>query len=395
MERIPAPLLRGLAIAVAAGATVSFGTVLVLGSQLGWDVGWEGSPLRAELPWLTAMFFAVPLGAFLAFKLPRHPVPWLLMALGVGFIGFPTIFVLVAYATADGIAPNWVPYLAWTGNWIWMVGHLGGSFLLLLFPDGHPLNRRWRTVARVGAGYGLVLLTFLMVWPRLEGHPEIVNPFGLEALDRVEQLQVLVVGVVVLMLLAVTSLMLRYVRSRGVERQQMKWVTFAAASLGAVIIAGQILSLPRWIQSVPTLFLLVAIVVAVLRYRLYEIDRIINRAAVYTSVTATLVGLYAASVVLLQGVLRPISGSSDLAVAASTLAVAAAFGPVRVRVQRFVDRRFSRERYDAQRSVESFSRRVRDEVDLDRLAVELREAVATTLRPGAVSLWFAEPEART
>jgi len=222
-----------------------------------------------------------------------------------------------------------------------------------------------------------------------------VNPLGLgDPLGTAAEVAnglgflLLVIGT----LTAIASIVVRFRRSRGIERQQLKWVTaaaallplsqapsgdigFAALLLGALVLAG-------------------AVAIAMLRYRLYDIDVVINRTLVYGALTATLAACYLGSVLLLQVVLRPITEESSLAIAVSTLAVAALFRPVRARIQAAVDRRFYRSKYDAGRTLERFGVRLRDQVALDSLSAELRTVVAETMQPAHVSLWLRAPDAR-
>ena len=192
-----------------------------------------------------------------------------------------------------------------------------------------------------------------------------------------------------------TSLFLRFRRSRGLERQQLKWVASSAGLLAAAFASGPIVlwyvadDAPMRVAIILAIATIpVSAGIAILRYRLYEIDRIVNRAVVYAAVTALLVGTYFGIVLGLQEVFSSFGGGSDLAIAISTLAVAALFRPLRARVQRAVDRRFYRGRYDAQRTLEAFSARLRDEIDIQALHGELTAVVRRTLEPERVSLWL-------
>jgi hypothetical protein len=225
----------------------------------------------------------------------------------------------------------------------------------------------------------------------------VTNPLGLESAEAVLQLigAALFLLFTLFVVLVLASLVLRFRRSRGDERQQLKWLTYAAAllvvfppavgapleSVGAVLLGAVTFALA--ISMVPA-----AIGVAVLKYRLYDIDRVINRTLVYGVLTALLVAVYAAGVFVLGALLNPAGGESELAVAASTLAVAALFQPARRRVQTMVDRRFNRRRYDAARTVAAFSARLRDEVDLDTLSAELLLVVDQTMQPTTAGLWL-------
>ena len=232
---------------------------------------------------------------------------------------------------------------------------------------------RWRWVGWIAA-VGLVLVGLLAVLEAVLGEEPWLATIAIPALA--------VVAVAVLA--SFSSLVVRFRRSDGVERLQLRWVTFAfvLTFLGTFLSAG--LSLPEQVGEIAALSLPVAIGIAILRYRLYEIDRIINRTVVYGAVVSLLVGFYVAGVIVLQELL-PERG--DLAVAASTLGVAALFNPLRHRMQGLVDRRFYRSRYDAQRVVEAFSARLRDEVDLESLTSELAEVVQDSVQPEIMSVW--------
>jgi hypothetical protein len=234
---------------------------------------------------------------------------------------------------------------------------------------------------------------------RFEDYPEVVNPFG--AAGGLEAPVELVGGLgFALMLLAtaaaVTSLVVRFRRSHGEERQQLKWVTAAAA----LFVVTFTVPSERYLGEEGGFLMLflgllvveIAVAIAMLRYRLYDIDVVINRALVYGSLSATLAGAYVGSVLLLQLLLSDLTQGSGLAVAASTLAVAALFRPVRSRILDVVDRRFFRSRYAAARTIEAFGTRLRDEVDLAALSADLQSVVAETMRPTHVSLWLRTQE---
>jgi hypothetical protein len=279
--------------------------------------------------------------------------------------------------------------------------------MLLLFPDGRPLSPRWRPVAwtvAVAGGLAVVVAAFqpgLLDVAFLVEEPEVAarltNPLGM-ALGRVLEplLMVLLVGEA----LGAAALALRFRRSRGIERQQLKWVAYAALLFGveqAAVVLGRLAGLLPdaelpWLEALDTFsFVLafVAIAVAVLRYRLYEIDRLINRTLVYGLLTALLAGVYAGAVLVGGQVFGGVGGDPpSWAIAGATLAVAALFQPARRRIQAAVDRRFNRRRYDAARTVEAFSARLRDEVDLDTLSADLLELVDQTIQPTTAWLWL-------
>ncbi len=289
--------------------------------------------------------------------------------------------------------------MGWLWSWTPYVGlGITAAFLLLLFPDGPLPSRRWRPVAWLAAGSLVVLFLGSFSPGPLGGFDDITsieNPFVidraggfLDSLEGSTGWTLLVVSI----LASASSFVLRLHRARGDERQQLKWFAYAATLLAAGFITlssttGSLRSAPRrwspasWLSRSPSAF-------AIFRYRLYEIDVIIRRTLVYGAVTAALAGLYFGIVLALQQVFSSFAGGSDLAVAVSTLAVAALFGPARRRIQTAVDRRFYRRGYDAQRTLEAFSGRLRQEVDLDTLRAELVAVVDETMRPTGVSLWL-------
>jgi hypothetical protein len=242
-------------------------------------------------------------------------------------------------------------------------------------------------------GCGAMLAGFSFTPGEFEDLPA-VNPVGLgDPLGTAAEVAnglgflLLVVGT----LAAIASIVVRFRRSRGIERQQLKWVTVGAALLPLSQIPSGDLGYAGLLLG--ALVIAGAVAIAMLRYRLYDVDVVINRAVVYGALTATLALAYLGSVLLLQLALRPLTESSNLAIAGSTLAVAALFRPARSRIQRAVDRRFYRHKYDAQRTLEAFAARLRDEVNLGALNSELSAVVRETLRPAHVSLWLKAPEA--
>jgi hypothetical protein len=296
---------------------------------------------------------------------------------------------------------------------VWLVVWAGGPIIIsmlalvfLFFPDGRLLSRRWRAVVWLD----LIAMSLTFAWNFEPGRMEnsrvsnVENPFGLTGAGAL--LEVLgTIGFTLSLVAAVggaVSLIIRLRRSRGDERQQLKWFVFAGAIFCAVFVTGPILwSLPSspgtaWIW--PTLFLLgvgtipAATGIAILKYRLYEVDVVINRTLVYATLTALLVALYLGSVVALQYAFRAFTGEeSQLAVVASTLAIAALFNPLRRRVQAFIDRRFYRRKYDAARILSAFGARLREEVDLDALDEDLIGVIEDTVQPAHVSLWLRPP----
>jgi hypothetical protein len=345
------------------------------------------------------------LGLVIATRRPRHPVGWLLI--GCGLNGSVQ---LVAGQYAALASPADLPgrlHALWASSqlqitWIGLV-----MLLLLLFPTGRLPSSRWRPVAwSLVAGVCLSLLTQALKPRMLSDLPGDTNPFGVPALEPIIGPLDALGGTLVIggVIGAFASLVVRLRRSRGRERQQLKWFVYVAL-LGIVAIfpLGSLLywltdQLPGGYRGVfgvllePWLLapiaLAVTVAVAIVRHQLYDIDRVINRTLVYGLLTTLLGAVYAAGVFLLGRLFDPADGQSELAVAASTLAVAALFRPARRRVQSAVDRRFNRARYDATRTVAAFSTRLRDEIDLTTLSTELLRVVDQTVQPTQASLWL-------
>jgi hypothetical protein len=381
-------------------------------------VSW-GTGLLGELGF-TLVVLAFPLvGLGILVRQPRNRIGWLLEGVGLAWT-LPGL--LDAYAHYGlVIAPGSVPgpdVAAALNEGGWSLGILMmGVFLILPFPDGHLLTPRWRVVAWLAGAAAIVVPTVIALAPgTLEEAPVagLVNPLSAGPLEPV----VLAISVVALPLVPIclvasaVSLVLRFRRSSGVQREQIKWLS-TAGGLVAVLFAvtltstfaaefagggsPEVLPFPiRVLQEASILsFLLLplAIGAAILRYRLFDIDLVINRALVYGSLTALLAGVYLGSVLLLQLVLQPLTEQSDLAVAVSTLAVAGVFGPARRSIQALVDRRFYRRRYDAARALDEFSGRLRHQVDLDAVGADLLAAVRETVQPTHATVWL--PDARS
>jgi hypothetical protein len=293
--------------------------------------------------------------------------------------------------------PGAVPALEWIGwvsNWAWVPAILMILLLPVLFPDGRPLSPGWRPLVWAIMAGALVSLIGSALVPGIVDAPSLPNPLGLSgaAGARLEQaLPKLFLGLPVVAVAATASLIVRFRRARGVERQQLKWLAYAAGVLALASVI-QDSWLGGWATAAVDVALLAiptAIGVAILRYRLYDIDRLINRTLVYGLLTAMLAAVYAA-VVLALGQLFGGIGSEppSWAVAGATLAVAALFQPARRRIQAVVDRRFNRRKYDAAKTIDAFGARLRDQVDLDTLLVELLAVVDQTMQPTTASLWL-------
>jgi hypothetical protein len=345
-------------------------------------------------------------GALVVSRQPSHPVGWVLCAFGVlGGVGsFASEYAIYGLRSHPGAVP-WAAALAWFASWVFALELALLTALLLLFPTGRPPSPRWRWVLWLaGVGAGCSVVGALAMWPRrgigllqvFEG-PEPGGVLGI--LDGVG-FWVAVVAV----LAAIVSLVVRFRRARGVERQQLKWVVYAVVIVVVCFILFMMVGpslIPLSELAADVVFALltaiipVAMGVAILRYRLYDIDRLINRTLVYGLLTAILGALYAGVVLVLGQLFGGIGGEPpSWAVAGATLAVAALFQPARRRIQQAVDRRFNRRKYDAARTVEAFSARLRDEVDLDALSAELLAVADQTMQPTTASLWL-RPAAQT
>jgi hypothetical protein len=340
-------------------------------------------------------------GTVVALGRPAHRIGWLLVAIGLLLAVDSFAEQYARYGLLAGVdAIPAVEAMAWVSFWLDAPALFLLLFVILLFPDGRLPSQRWRPVAwllaiAAAAGAGVAL--------RPGELPELApirNPFGVQgataALELLETGSLVVFAGVVAALAA--SLLQRLRRARGLERSQLKWFAYAVALVGvslAVHLAALAVGLPL-IESVTLVALLVAVLgvpvavgIAVLRYRLYDIDRLINRTLVYGLLTALLAGIYAGLVLVLGQLFGGVGRDPpSLVVAGATLAVAALFQPARRRIQAVVDRRFNRRKYDAAKTVEAFSARLRDEVDLDVLAAELLAVADQTMQPTTVALWL-------
>jgi hypothetical protein len=404
--------LAGLSVAMFLATVVLFFLARSAPIPSGSSAGRTVIDLLVSVP-----FLAYPLvGALVASRRPRNPIGWICLAFGLLWM----LLGLFDFYGVYGLAkPETVPFPVVSYalvDWLWLptVGLLA-IYLLLLFPDGRLPSRRWRPLAWL-SGAVIVLLgvdSVLAPGPltELEG---VRNPFGLEGAPWLVDAQIVLLLLFVACILAsAVSLILRYRRSGGEIREQIKWIALAGSLVGLLLstILGLIIvtegtrgsgnSTPLWLQGLLFVMLLsfagvpVAIGFAVLKYRLYDIDLLINRALVYGSLTAMLAVIYVGSVVGLQATLRALTGQeSSLAVVASTLVIAALFNPLRRRVQGFVDRRFYRRKYDAAKTIAAFNSRLREETNLDALCGDLVGVAGASVQPEHVSLWLRPEKAR-
>jgi hypothetical protein len=350
----------------------------------------------SSIPLVVAVVSAVTVGAVLAARRPGHPVGWLLLGLGLSQTAHDLTYAYTRYGLV--VRPGSLPgaaYLAGLNNGLVVMWIACAGFVLLLTPTGSLPSSRWRWWARVAAAApGVWLLgSVLDPAPLRPEYPEVSNPLGVPALSG--PLAVLVVAaliVLVSLVVGAVSLLLRFRRARGVERLQLRWLVWGAAIAAmALLVAVMALILLEDFELLTVALGISAAVLplstgaAILRYRLYDLDRIISRTLAWTLLTV-LLGLGYGAIVVLLGRLLP--DSSSLAVAGATLAVAAIFQPARRRVQAVVDRRFNRHRYDAARTIQAFSGRLRQQVDLDSLSAELLAVTDQTMQPTTVSLWL-------
>ena len=356
-------------------------------------------------------------GALIASRRPRNPIGWICLAAGLLWMLLSLLDLYGVYGLAR---PGSVPFpvvIYALAQWLWVptVG-LIAIYLVLLFPDGRLPSRRWRPLAWIsGAVIVLVSVTQGLLPGPLPDFGGVRNPLGLEGQSWVEGAANAIFVPFLLCILASTlSLILRYRRSGDEVRQQIRWIALAASFLGVVFVSAMVTSVilfffaPQTWERVadnPPLLLdilfyvmllsfagvPIAVGFAVLKYRLYNIDFLINRTLVYGALTATLALIYFGGVAALQAILSALTGREQqpqLAVVVSTLVIAALFNPLRGRIQSFIDRRFYRSKYDAARTLEAFSARLRDETDLDALSGELVEVTRETMQPAHVSLWL-------
>ena len=343
-----------------------------------------------------ALAFSV-VGAIIASRQPRNAIGWIFCSIGLVVSLSSLTGDYAEYWLARGSAPgNLAETAAWFSSWSWsLLVYVPTSFLLLLFPDGRLPSPRWRPVAWCAA-LGLIgfLAGYVLTPGPLEDFPQIVNPYGVDSpiLEAVA-----VAGAILAsasMVASAVSLIVRMRRAGRTERQHIKWLAYGGALVVGAVFVGGVIAV--WIGEVGIAVISLGLLgvpistgVAIARYSLYDIDLIINRTLVYGSLTVLLASAYVGGVVGLQALFRALSGQeSTLAIVASTLAIAALFGPLRRRVQAFVDRRFYRRKYDATHTLAAFNARLRDETDLNALRNDMVGVATRTVQPAHVSLWL-------
>jgi len=352
--------------------------------------------------WLTntTVVIDVTVGAIVASRRPGNPVGWLvcLYSLAIGTSYFSSEYAIYALLAQPGSLPAG-EVLVWISSWMLSITVGLQVFSLLLFPTGRLPSWRWRWVAWLTVAVTLIgMISSAFSSGPLDGLGPIRNPLGMEGFSDVYEV-VRSIMFPFLFVAAASSLFARLRRAVGVERQQLKWLAYAAATFAIgiilIIIPGAIDTSPWFEWAGLAIFVAagagipISMGIAILRYRLYDIDLLINRTLVYGPLTATLVALYFGAIVLLQRLFVILTGEkSTLAVVVSTLVIAALFNPLRRRIQSFIDRRFYRRKYDAVKTLEAFGSRLREETDLDALRDDLVGVARRTVQPEHVSLWL-------
>jgi hypothetical protein len=350
---------------------------------------------------LSAVLFST-VGAIVAARRAENPVGWLFCLLGLAFsIGHSSSqYAIYAQLARPDLLPAGQA-LAWISSWILppIIGLQVFSFLL--FPTGRLPSRRWMWLAWLtvaAAAVGTISSAF--TFEANAGLGPVLNPLGIEGFSSVYG--AVLTLLTLLIVAAAFSPFARLRRAGGVERQQIKWFAYAAAAtVSGVVLAYMIpnsIDTPPWFERIGYALLIVttpaipvSIGIAILRYRLYDIDRIINRTLVYGGLTVTLALLYFGGVTLTQAAIRALTGAEQqpqLMIVASTLVIAALFNPLRHRMQEFIDRRFYRNKYDAAKTLEEFSAKLRDDTNLNTLSSDILTVVRDTMQPEHVSLWL-------
>ena len=360
-------------------------------------------------PWVQETVVAVTfpaLGLLILSRRPQHPIGWLFC--GAGLVAGLDHFCGEYAIYAQQVQANSLPggeISAWIVSWLWVPFNALLVYVALLFPDGRPPSKRWRPVAWLVGIAVVVGVTVAALLPvPVCNVCSIDNPLGIEGLESVSDLVDPLIEAFwygVLGLVAVASLYVRFRHAGGVERQQIKWLAYAASLvvLGTTLAYGVYGATGvRWTWQVGITLLAIGLVgtpiavgIAISRHRLYEIDTLINRTLVYGALTAALALLYLGGVATTQAIFRALSGQEEqpqLAIVVSTLVIAALFTHLRRRIQGFIDRRFYRRKYDARKTLEAFSVKLRDETDLDALNEDLVGVVRETMQPAHASLWL-------
>ncbi len=390
-------LLWGLAIA---SITTSEALVVMSWSARGEGDGFSlaviGVGITAAISVGLATFATV--GALVASRLPRNPIGWIFCFIGLGLGNLASAYSDYALRTRSLPGGD---LATWAYNWLGLSFFPLFAFVLLLFPTGRLPSRRWRPFAWLAGSASVVIILLVMFMPGpLAAMPSMHNPLAVQALEVFRGSisgPYVAFFVVPILLISVASLVLRFRRARGEERQQLRWLAAAAALMSIILTLSPLVFwlFPRF-EEVWGLFIFVAwaafpiaVGVAILKYRLYDLSLIVRSTLVYGALTVTLGAVYLGGIGTSQSVFRTLTGQeSQLAIVASTLAIAALFNPLRRRIQSFIDRRFYRKKYDAKMTLDVFSAKLRDETDLEALNAELVGAVRETMQPAHVGLWL-------
>jgi hypothetical protein len=361
---------------------------------------------EALISGVAPVVFAI-VAALIVSHQPRNSLGWVLMVpVGLYVVGGPITSYIERFAPSSSEPTLPILLMVWFNNWNWLLLIFPLLFILLLFPNGQPPTPRWRWV-------GVAAIVWAALFVLLAALPEQINvatttnvvvdnPIGVLENETVERLVgVWIVGLLALAVVCAVALFVRYRRANETEREQIKWLLYACALFLVVYVGGFAnalggkASVGGYIWGVffglSVIALPTAIGIAILRYRLYDIDVVINRTLVYGSLTAALALTYFGGVATTQAIFRALTGQEQqpqLAIVVSTLVIAALFTPFRRRIQRFIDRRFYRRKYDAAKTLASFSSRLREETDLDSLSDEVLGVVRETMQPKHASLWL-------
>jgi hypothetical protein len=368
------------------------------------------TPVDVNVGWAFRGFIvviAIPyvvVGAAIRSRSPENRVGLLLQVVGLLFAlaGGLEEYALRGLVYRPGSLPGAI-YAAWVLQWAWVVIFGVTMFVFLLFPNGRYLSRRWQRFSYLAALSNLIAVSSLAlatgVLDSFLERPAFQNPFGIEGWPK-ESAEILLMVWVASLVASTVSLFIRFRRATGIERLQIKWLAVGALITAvAFLFAGLVESsaaggwagvVSQALVTIGVALLPTTIGISILRYRLYDIDVLLNRALVYGSLTVALAMAYVGLVFGFQAILSPFTAESDLAIAASTLAIAALFRPVRSQLQDFIDRRFYRRKFDAQRTVEEFSSNLRDEVELTAVSGQLMDVVRDTMEPAHLSLWLRE-----
>ena len=402
-ERHPVATRRLADLVATLGLALECGAIAVL---VALTVAGDAPPLDGNTTGGYVLAASFPLvGWIIASRRPGNTIGWIFLVIGLSQ-ALATFASVYSYApTTRTNALPWAAELAWAGVWAWAPGFvLLLTLSVLLFPDGHLLSPRWRPVVwLVGVSLGLLVVPMAVAaWPARGQLLAASQPLYPEIPSLQTAVTLQGIGLLLAAIAAVASvvaLAVRFRRSRGVERRQLTWFTFAGAiEIGVIAVTpfAQFGTATAPVNAVLALLvaplLPIAATIAILRYRLYEIDRIISRTISYAALTVVLGSIYVAAILVLQAVLASVTSGGPIAVATSTLIVAALFQPVRRRIRETVDRRFNRPRYDAEQTLAAFGARLRDNVDLVSLCEDVEGVIVRTMAPVAVGVWIRDAD---